>query len=138
MGYDLERFLKAQATDFKNALSELRAGKKKSDWIWYIFPQLEGLGHSGNSKFYGIKGHDEARAYLANPQLFKNLDLALTAVYEQVVLNNVDIEVLMGKKIDKIKIFSCLELFALIATEVDSHNYSDFISKANKVMSIGL
>jgi len=135
MDFDLERFIDAQATDFEIALSELRAGRKKTHWIWYVFPQLEGLGHSDKSKFYGIKGHDEARAYLTNTELFKNLDSALTAVYEQVIVNTVDVKDLMGSEIDRMKLFSSLELFSLIATEVGSYKYANFIFKANNVLA---
>ena len=135
MDFDLKRFIDAQAVDFEIALSELAAGRKKTHWIWYVFPQLEGLGHSDNSKFYGIKGHDEARAYLDNAELFKNLDLALSAVYEQVIVSNVDVKDLMGSEIDRMKLFSSLELFSLMATEVDSFKYANFIFKANNILA---
>ena len=135
MDFDLKRFIDAQAVDFEIALSELAAGRKKTHWIWYVFPQLEGLGQSDNSKFYGIKGHDEARAYLDNAELFKNLDLALSAVYEQVIVSNVDVKDLMGSEIDRMKLFSSLELFSLMATEVDSSKYANFIFKANNILA---
>ena len=135
MDFDLKRFIDAQAADFEIALSELAAGRKKTHWIWYVFPQLEGLGQSDNSKFYGIKGHDEARAYLDNAELFKNLDLALSAVYEQVIVSNVDVKDLMGSEIDRMKLFSSLELFSLMATEVDSVKYANFIFKANNILA---
>ncbi len=135
MDFDLERFIDAQAADFEIALSELAAGRKKTHWIWYVFPQLEGLGQSDNSKSYGIKGHDEARAYLTNAELFKNLDLALSAVYEQVIVSNVDVKDLMGSEIDRMKLFSSLELFSLMATEVDSFKYANFIFKANNILA---
>ena len=135
MDFDLKRFIDAQAVDFEIALSELAAGRKKTHWIWYVFPQLEGLGQSDNSKFYGIKGHDEARAYLDNAELFKNLDLALSAVYEQVIVSNVDVKDLMGSEIDRMKLFSSLELFSLMATEVDSFKYANFIFKANNILA---
>ena len=135
MDFDLKRFIDAQAADFEIALSELAAGRKKTHWIWYVFPQLEGLGQSDNSKFYGIKGHDEARAYLDNAELFKNLDLALSAVYEQVIVSNVGVKDLMGSEIDRMKLFSSLELFSLMATEVDSFKYANFIFKASKILA---
>ena len=135
MDFDLKRFIDAQAADFEIALSELAAGRKKTHWIWYVFPQLEGLGQSDNSKFYGIKGHDEARAYLDNAELFKNLDLALSAVYEQVIVSNVGVKDLMGSEIDRMKLFSSLELFSLMATEVDSIKYANFIFKANNILA---
>ncbi|MCC7368230.1 MAG: DUF1810 domain-containing protein [Chloroflexi bacterium] len=69
--FDLQRFVKAQDQDgtYNVALAELRQGAKRSHWIWYIFPQMVGLGTSHNSTFYGITSLDEARAYLAHPVL---------------------------------------------------------------------
>src|SRR6187551_198492 len=67
--YDLDRFLKAQAADYAHALSELRAGQKRSHWMWYIFPQVDGLGQSAMSRRYSIKSTAEARAYLNHPVL---------------------------------------------------------------------
>lgn len=73
MMYDLDRFKKAQKQDYRNALSEVKAGRKTSHWIWYIFPQLKGLGFSGMSDYYGIDGLDEAKEYLSDPLLKSNL-----------------------------------------------------------------
>jgi uncharacterized protein (DUF1810 family) len=67
--FDLDRFVKAQANDYATALGELRAGRKRSHWMWYVFPQLRGLGASPASHRYGITGLDEARAYLEHPVL---------------------------------------------------------------------
>lgn len=67
--YNLKRFVDAQERDYATALAELRAGSKRTHWMWYIFPQLAGLGFSPNSRFYGIATRDEARAYLAHPLL---------------------------------------------------------------------
>jgi uncharacterized protein (DUF1810 family) len=62
--FDLNRFVAAQADDYDQALSEIRAGRKWSHWMWYVFPQLDGLGSSSTARFYAIKSRDEARAYL--------------------------------------------------------------------------
>src|SRR5207253_2534965 len=67
--HDLGRFVQAQEGDYERALSEIRAGRKRSHWIWYIFPQFEGLGFSETSRRYSIKSVAEARAYLAHPVL---------------------------------------------------------------------
>jgi uncharacterized protein (DUF1810 family) len=67
--FDLQRFLDAQADSYDRAFAELRAGRKTSHWIWYVFPQLKGLGLSQASQFYGLSGLDEARAFLAHPVL---------------------------------------------------------------------
>ncbi|MDE5851060.1 MAG: DUF1810 domain-containing protein, partial [Muribaculaceae bacterium] len=71
--YELNRFLQAQENTYPYALKELKEGLKRSHWIWYIFPQLKGLGRSFNSEYYGISGTEEAKAYLENPTLDKRL-----------------------------------------------------------------
>ena len=71
--YNLQRFVDAQENAYEHALQEMRRGFKWGHWIWYIFPQLKGLGHSYNSDFYGISGLDEANAYLAHPILGRRL-----------------------------------------------------------------
>jgi uncharacterized protein (DUF1810 family) len=67
--YNLSRFVHAQEDDYAQALSELRAGRKRTHWIWYIFPQIDGLASSSTSKRYSIKSVDEAKAYLDHPIL---------------------------------------------------------------------
>jgi len=67
--HDLKRFVAAQAEDFADALAEIRAGRKRSHWMSYVFPQLSGLGRSCTAQFYGIDSVEEARAYLAHPVL---------------------------------------------------------------------
>jgi uncharacterized protein (DUF1810 family) len=67
--YDLQRFIRAQKGIYETALAELRAGSKQSHWMWFIFPQLRGLGHSATATYYGIASLDEARAYLGHPLL---------------------------------------------------------------------
>ncbi len=71
--YDFDRFVSAQDAVYNNVLAELEKGRKASHWMWYVFPQLEGLGHSQTSQFYGIADRDEAAAYLAHPVLGKRL-----------------------------------------------------------------
>lgn len=70
---DLKRFLEAQENDFATALAEIRRGRKQSHWMWYIFPQIAGLGFSSTSKFYAIKDRSEAQNYLAHPVLGERL-----------------------------------------------------------------
>lgn len=67
--YDLNRFVRAQEHDFARALAEIRAGRKQSHWMWYVFPQIDGLGSSTMAKLYAIKSIAEAEAYLAHPVL---------------------------------------------------------------------
>lgn len=67
--FDLERFVTAQARDYEIALREVRAGCKRSHWMWYIFPQIQGLGRSETAQYYAIQSTEEAKAYLAHPIL---------------------------------------------------------------------
>jgi uncharacterized protein (DUF1810 family) len=78
--YDLERFVKAQARSYAQALSEIRAGHKVSHWMWYVFPQLDGLGSSPTARMYAIKSRAEAEAYLAHPTLGPRLVACAEAV----------------------------------------------------------
>ena len=115
--YDLERFVTAQNSgyeDYNRALSEMRAGKKISHWIWYIFPQLEDLGKSRTAKFYGITDIEEARQYLAHPVLgarLKEITEALLALDEN------DPTRVMGGHPDDWKLRSCMTLFAQLSEE---------------------
>ena len=65
--YDLARFVRAQEHDYEQAMSEIRSGRKRSHWMWYIFPQFDGLGFSSTSRQYSIKSLAEAEAYLRHP-----------------------------------------------------------------------
>jgi uncharacterized protein (DUF1810 family) len=69
MAHDLSRFVEAQSGIYPAALAELRRGRKRSHWMWFVFPQLAGLGRSPTARFYALASADEARAYLAHPQL---------------------------------------------------------------------
>ena len=108
--YNLNRFLLAQEDTYELALREIQAGKKKSHWMWFIFPQLKGLGTSFNSTFYGISGQDEAEAYLAHPVLGSRL-----IEISKVLLTHAEkpIEQILGYT-DSLKLKSCMELFASV------------------------
>ena len=80
--HDLERFIKAQERDYSQALSELRNGQKRTHWMWYIFPQFNGLGSSSTAKHYAIKSIAEAEAYLNHPILGNRLMEATQAVLD--------------------------------------------------------
>lgn len=71
--HDLQRFLDAQADTYATALAEVRAGRKRSHWMWFIFPQIQGLGRSETARHYAIASRDEASAYLAHPLLGSRL-----------------------------------------------------------------
>ena len=78
--FQLQRFVDAQERSFEVALAELHAGRKQSHWMWYIFPQMAGLGRSPTAQFYGIRSLQEARAYLAHPVLAQRYRDAVEAV----------------------------------------------------------
>jgi uncharacterized protein (DUF1810 family) len=80
--FDLQRFVTAQAPVFEVALEELRTGRKRTHWMWFIFPQLRGLGHSATARFYGIGSPEEARAYAAHPLLGSRLTVCTRAVLD--------------------------------------------------------
>ena len=105
---DLERFLKAQEYDYATARWELRNGKKRSHWIWYIFPQLRGLGSSRYSHYYGISGIEEAKAYLLHPILSERL-LKLSEIL--LSLDETDPVCILGE-IDARKLQSSMTLFS--------------------------
>ncbi len=80
--FDLARFVAAQAEDYATALAEVRAGRKRSHWMWYVFPQLAGLGFSPTAQRYAIASEAEARAYLAHPVLGPRLVRVCVAALE--------------------------------------------------------
>ncbi len=109
--YDLDRFLEAQKLDYMSALNEIKDGEKRSHWIWYIFPQIKGLGHSYNSEFYGISSKEEAKAYLEHPVLGVRL-----REITQVLLDcgNPSADDIFGFP-DVLKVRSCMTLFDLVS-----------------------
>lgn len=111
--YDLDRFLNAQARDYDNVVRELSEGRKTSHWIWYIFPQQKGLGHSYNSKYYGLDGQDEARAYLAHPVLGTRLRECCKLLLKH--KGKKDIDDIMGSGIDVLKLQTCMNLFKKVS-----------------------
>lgn len=108
MPYDLSRFLKAQETDYTRALAEIRKGRKASHWMWYIFPQIKGLGHSGTAQFYGLAGLGEAAEYLAHPVLGPRL----VEITEAAVQHSGKTPLQIFGYPDNLKFHSCMTLFA--------------------------
>lgn len=107
MTEDLSRFHRAQQTDYPRALEEIRSGRKQSHWMWYIFPQLKGLGRSSMAVYYGIRDLEEAKAYLADPVL----GARLTEISEALLaLDTDDATAVMGQP-DDVKLRSCMTLF---------------------------
>jgi uncharacterized protein (DUF1810 family) len=110
----LQRFLDAQAEPMMGwVLDELRAGRKKTHWMWFIFPQAYGLGESNNAKLYGIRSLEEARAYWAHPILGERLRQCIKLALD----SNETALVLFGKEIDAMKFQSSLTLFLQIAPQ---------------------
>ena len=109
--HDLDRFVTAQAPVMGQVLDELRAGSKRSHWMWFVFPQLQGLGMSGMAQRYGIASLAEARAYLAHPVLGPRL-LACCGLMLQVQGRSA--QAILGSP-DDLKFRSCCTLFALAA-----------------------
>ena len=112
MAHDLSRFVTAQADVYDTALAELRAGAKRSHWMWFIFPQFVGLGRSDMARRYAIASTGEARAYLAHPLLGPRLVEATAAV----VAAKGNAEAILGG-IDAIKLRSSMTLFAAVADD---------------------
>lgn len=109
--YDLERFVKAQEVVYSQALKEIKEGKRQSRWIWFIFPQIKGLGHSYNSEFFGLSGKEEAKAYLDHPVLgarLREITQALLACGKQ----SAD-DILGFPEVLKVK--SCMTLFDMVS-----------------------
>jgi uncharacterized protein (DUF1810 family) len=107
----LERFVMAQSRDYPNVLAELARGKKTSHWMWYIFPQIEGLGHSPMAREFAIRNLDEARRYLDHPILGPRLMECVGLVLAVQGRRAVDI---FGD-IDARKLRSCATLFAQVS-----------------------
>lgn len=112
MDHDLDRFVAAQNGVYRQALAELQRGAKTSHWMWFVFPQIAGLGRSAMAQAYAIGSADEARAYLAHPVLGPRLIEATQAV----TAANGSAEAIMGG-IDAVKLRSSMTLFAAVADD---------------------
>lgn len=109
--YDLNRFVQAQQHDYERALFEIKSGRKRSHWMWYVFPQFEGLGFSATSKRYSIKSVAEARAYLSHPVLGTRLTECVEAVLK---IEGKSAYEIFGSP-DDLKLKSCATLFAYVS-----------------------
>jgi len=108
MDYNLDRFIDAQAEAYNRALSEIKSGRKTSHWMWFIFPQIKGLGQSDTAKHYCIKNLDEATAYLNHPVLGKRLVEICNALLE---IERKTANQIFGNP-DDLKLRSSMTLFA--------------------------
>lgn len=114
---DLQRFVEAQELDYEQALKEIRQGRKMSHWIWYIFPQIQGLGHSIMAERYAINSLEEAGAYINHPVLGARLIEISTALLRHAkdgfLTKSKTAEQILGN-IDALKVRSCMTLFDLV------------------------
>jgi uncharacterized protein (DUF1810 family) len=124
MDNDLDRFLKAQENDYEQALAEIKAERKKSHWMWYIFPQYKGLGFSETSKHYSIQNLNEARNYLNHPILGSRLKQITN---ELLLLNENNANRVFGSP-DDLKLKSSMTLFS----SIDTSEYKTFIKVLDK------
>jgi uncharacterized protein (DUF1810 family) len=122
--FDLERFVTAQAPVFETVLAELRAGRKRSHWMWFVFPQLRGLGQSETARFYGIASIEEARAYLAHPLLGPRLDFCTRIVLGS---EGPSLHAIFGSP-DDMKFRSCMTLF-LLATDDQANPFGEALDR---------
>lgn len=111
--FNLQRFLDAQRTTFDDAISELTRGRKTSHWMWFVFPQITGLGRSDMAQLYAISSREEALAYLAHPVLGQRLRQCVAALLST---SGRSAHEIMGSP-DDVKLKSCLTLFAAVAPE---------------------
>jgi uncharacterized protein (DUF1810 family) len=109
--HDLDRFVQAQAGDHERALAEIRSGRKRSHWMWYVFPQLDGLGVSPTSRHYAIRSLAEARAYLSHPVLGPRLVECVEAALGVEGRSALEI---FGSP-DEMKLRSCATLFSCVS-----------------------
>ncbi len=114
--FNLQRFTEAQAGVFETALRELRSGRKQTHWMWFVFPQLRGLGRSRNATYYGISSLEEARAYLAHPLLGPRLQEATRVMLKA---PGQSLAAILGHPDDQ-KFCSCMTLFTLVSGERDA------------------
>lgn len=132
---DLERFVDAQHDDYVRALGEIVAGRKRSHWMWYVFPQVAGLGASSMSKRFAIESVAEAEAYLAHPILGARYRQIVDAVWHQVVERGTTIRDLCGSP-DDAKLVSSLTLFAGVARRLHDPqpDVVTFIARSDEIL----
>ena len=133
----LERFHEVQAgrwAGYDTALAEIRAGGKRSHWIWYIFPQIEGLGRSSTARAYAMQDLGEACAYLRDPILRARYEEIVAAVSEQLI-RGIRVEDLIGGRIDALKLVSSLTLFRAAAEQLKQEDPT-FASVAQRLAAL--
>lgn len=109
----LERFVKAQDQSYENALNEIKRGRKKSHWMWYVFPQIKGLGYSSTAQYYAIQNKEEVKEYLSHPILSKRL---VEISEELMKLESNNANEIFGYP-DDMKLKSSMTLFSLVSEQ---------------------
>ena len=112
MVFSLDRFRNAHADSYEIALQEIKTGRKRSHWMWYIFPQILGLGHSAEAMYYAIQNKEEAVRYWSDPVLRSHM----MEICQELLKLNGSIERIMGYP-DNLKLRSCMTLFFLVTGE---------------------
>ena len=130
----IDRFVKAQEKAYAAALAELRAGEKRGHWIWWVFPQMRGLGTSEYSVFYGIANEAEALAYLSHPVLGSRYRECVSVVHGHLCKRGVDPLALMGSEVDVMKLRSSLGLF--VEASGKDENFHEFRTQAQAILPL--
>ena len=130
----IDRFVKAQEKTYAAALAELRAGEKRGHWIWWVFPQMRGLGTSEYSVFYGIADEAEVMAYLSHPVLGARYRECVEAVHVHLCQGGVAPLQLMGSEVDVMKLRSSLGLF--VKASGKDENFLEFRTQAQAILPL--
>ena len=130
----IDRFVKAQNKTYAGALAELRAGEKRGHWIWWVFPQMRGLGTSEYSVFYGIADESEALAYLSHPILGARYRECVSVVHGHLCQAGVAPLELMGSEVDVLKLRSSLGLF--VKASGKDENFHEFRTQAQAILPL--
>jgi uncharacterized protein (DUF1810 family) len=130
---DLARFIGGYRESYDQAMSELSRGRKRSHWMWFIFPQIAGLGTSPTAVHYAIRDRAEADAFLTDPTLGTAYRELVDVVWTQVVTNRVSVHRLFGSPDDH-KLVSSLTLFAGVAAALEDTEWNRFVKRANEIL----
>ena len=133
-GGDLSRFVDGYERDFDRALGEIRGGRKRSHWMWYLFPQIAGLGFSSTSRYYAVADRGEAEEFLSDPRLGPRYAQLVDATWQQVVTDGVRLRNLFGQPDDQ-KLVSSLTLFAAVAEGLaPTPEWDELVTQANAIL----
>lgn len=129
-GYGIDRFVNAHSAHFCRALSEIKDGGKDTDWMWFVFPQIQGLGGSNDARRYAVQSIEMAEALLRDKEVRRNLDQIVQEVRVQLSVSGRTINSLLGNTDDR-KLVSSLTLFAEVARRLD---LSDLVQNSTQIL----